>query len=125
MVLTQKCENRQKHRFCGFREVLHHGFDPKNAKIVENIDFAVLGRYQFMVSALKMRKSSKTSILRFWGGTTSWFRPQKCENHRKHRFCGFREVPLHDFGPKNEKIIENIDFAVIKRYYIMISALKI
>ena len=50
-------------------------FGPKNDKIIENIDFAVLGRYHLMFLTLTMGKSSKTSILRFWRGTTSCFRP--------------------------------------------------
>ena len=43
----------------------NHGLDSKNGKIIKNIDFAVLGRYDITVSALKVAKSSKTSILRF------------------------------------------------------------
>ena len=45
-------------------------FDLESGKIVENIDFAVFGRYHLMVSTSKVAKSSKTSILRFLGGTT-------------------------------------------------------
>ena len=66
-------QNHLKQRFCGFGEVRHHSFGYKNGKITENIDFAVFERYDFMVSTPKMAKSSKLSILRFWGGTTSCF----------------------------------------------------
>ena len=43
------------------------------------------------------------------------------KNRRKHRFCGSKEVPTRFF---NLKIIENIDFAVRKRYVIDILTRK-